>query len=102
MLDKVLIPMYVKKGNHKYVHHDYSEEQMFFTTHHHIISDHKKQHKQKQQQPPLLGFNSANYDKIEAAKEAAQPIKRHHHFNDDDTTAIRCVGDGQHHRDDNH
>jgi len=42
MSDKVLIPMYVKKGNHKYVHHDYSEEHMFFTTHHHIISDHKK------------------------------------------------------------
>jgi len=46
-----------------------------------------------------LGFKSANYEEIKAAKAAEQPIKRHHHFNDDDTTAIRCVGDGQHCRD---
>ena len=79
--------MNVKKGNHKYVHHDYSE-QMFFTMHHHIISNHNNNKNKKQQQPPQLGFNSVDYDKIEAAKEAAPPIKR--------------IRDGQHHRDDNH
>jgi len=99
--------MYVNKENHKYVHHITSR--LFQTdVFHHATPDHQqpqKQHKQKKQQTPQLGFNSIDYGEIEEAKEAkegARPIKRHHNFNDDDTTAIRCVGDGQHHRDDNH
>jgi len=95
-----------KKEHHKNVQHITSR--LFQTdVFHHTPLDHQqpqKQHKQKQQQPPQLGYNSIDYGESEAAKEAKEgvrPIKRHHHFNNDDTTAIRCVGDGQHHRENN-